>query len=79
MDVLQEAKQVVNPKLIEMAQCGGGFRNKFGGGRSYGGGRGGGRGYGGRGGGKLTQIFKNYRKKNLSNFREIKIIFFFVK
>ena len=63
MDVLQEAKQVVNPKLIEMAQCGGGFRNKFGGGRSYGGGRGGGRGYGGRGGGKLTQIFKNYKKK----------------
>ena len=68
MDVLQEAKQVVNPKLIEMAQCGGGFRNKFGGGRSYGGGRGGGRGYGGRGGGKLTQIFKNYKKKKNVKF-----------
>ena len=66
MDVLQEAKQVVNPKLIEMAQCGGGFRNKFGGGRSYGGGRGGGRGYGGgRGGGKLTNSFK---KKNCQIF-----------
>merc|ERR1719340_129517 len=48
VEVLQEAKQVVNPKLLELAQCGNGF-----GGRSrYGGGGGrGGRSYGGRGGG----------------------------
>ena len=58
-----------------MAQCGGGFRNKFGGGRSYGGGRGGGRGYGGgRGGGKQTQIFKKSQTQ-LSNFREITFFF----
>ena len=44
MQVLTEAKQVVDPRLAEMARYGGG-----GGGRGYGGGRGG-RG-GGRGGG----------------------------
>ena len=50
VEVLTEAKQVVNPKLLELAQCGGGFggRSRYGGGgrggRSYGGGRGGGRG-----------------------------------
>merc|ERR1719232_1688045 len=47
VEVLQEAKQVVNPKLLELAQCGGGF----GGRNRYGGGRGGGRSYGGGGGG----------------------------
>merc|ERR1712172_396119 len=50
VEVLTEAKQVVNPKLLELAQCGGGF-----GGRSrYGGGGRGGRygGGGGRGGGR---------------------------
>merc|ERR1712154_178626 len=39
VDVLMEAKQVVNPKLQELAQCGGGW-GKRGGGR-YGGGGGG--------------------------------------
>jgi len=48
VDVLVEAKQVVNPKLQELAQCGGGW-GKRGGGR-YGGGGGGGR-FGSRGGG----------------------------
>jgi superfamily II DNA/RNA helicase len=49
VDVLQEAKQTVNPKLVEMAQCGGfGGRSRYGGG---GGGRRGG-GYGGGGGGR---------------------------
>lgn len=43
MNVLQEAKQQIDPRLAEMARYGGG-----GGNRSYGGGRGG-RG-GGRGG-----------------------------
>ena len=48
VEVLQEAKQVVNPKLMELAQCGGGFggRQRYGGG-----GRGGRYGGGGRGGG----------------------------
>merc|ERR1719266_350663 len=48
VEVLQEAKQVVNPKLLELAQCGGGFggRQRYGGG-----GRGGRYGGGGRGGG----------------------------
>ena len=43
MDVLTEAKQVVNPKLQEMAQCSG-FNRRAGGGGSgrYGGGGGGG-------------------------------------
>jgi len=50
VEVLQEAKQVVNPKLLELAQCGGGF----GGRQRYGGGGRGGRygGGGGRGGGR---------------------------
>lgn len=30
MSVLQEANQVVNPKLLELAQCGMGFKGKFG-------------------------------------------------
>jgi len=49
VEVLQEAKQVVNPKLLELAQCGNGFggRSRYGGG---GGGRGG-RSYGRGGGG----------------------------
>ncbi|KAL4710379.1 hypothetical protein ACJJTC_012406 [Scirpophaga incertulas] len=61
MSVLQEANQVVNPKLLELAQCGMGFRGKYSRGRfrdrdesdSRGrGGRGGGRGArGSRGGG----------------------------
>ena len=47
VDVLSEAKQVVNPKLVELAQCSGfGGRNRYGGG-----GRGGRFGGGGRGGG----------------------------
>merc|ERR1719412_2457920 len=53
VDVLNEAKQVVNPKLIEMVQCSGFYRKagRFGGG--YGGrGRSGGYGGGGRGGGR---------------------------
>ncbi|XP_048487617.1 ATP-dependent RNA helicase dbp2 isoform X1 [Plutella xylostella] len=60
MSVLQEANQVVNPRLLELAQCGMGFKGKYGRGR-YGGGGGrdrdddsrggrGGRDYGGRGG-----------------------------
>ncbi|KAF9410905.1 hypothetical protein HW555_010147 [Spodoptera exigua] len=67
MCVLQEANQVVNPKLMEMAQCGMGFKGKFGrnryrdrddsqgrfGGRGRGrGGRDGGRGGRGRFGGE---------------------------
>lgn len=56
VDVLSEAKQVVNPRLVEMAQCSGfGRKGGYGGyGRSFGGGNrfgGGGRGGGGRGGG----------------------------
>merc|ERR1712029_1023263 len=50
VDVLSEAKQVINPKLQELAMCGGGWGRK----RSYGGGGGGGGGrFGGdrRGGG----------------------------
>jgi superfamily II DNA/RNA helicase len=47
MDVLIEAKQVVNPKLQEMAQCAG-FNRRAGGGR-YGGGGGSGRFSGGSG------------------------------
>ncbi|KAL0871608.1 hypothetical protein ABMA27_004138 [Loxostege sticticalis] len=56
MSVLQEANQVVNPKLLELAQCGMGFKGKYGRGRfrdrddgdSRGGrGRGGPRGRGG--------------------------------
>lgn len=31
MSVLQEANQVVNPKLLELAQCGMGFKGKYGG------------------------------------------------
>ncbi|XP_028029193.1 ATP-dependent RNA helicase dbp2-like isoform X1 [Bombyx mandarina] len=57
MSVLQEANQVVNPKLLELAQCGMGFKGKFGrsryrddGGRGRDGGSRGGRG--GRGGGR---------------------------
>jgi superfamily II DNA/RNA helicase len=51
VSVLTEAKQVVNPKLQEMAQCSGFNRRAGGYGRSFGGG-GGGRSYGGgRGGG----------------------------
>jgi len=52
VDVLTEAKQVVNPKLQEMAQCSGFNRragrygSSFGGGNRYGGG-GGGRSFGG--------------------------------
>jgi superfamily II DNA/RNA helicase len=49
VEVLTEAKQVVNPKLVELAQCSG-FNRRAGGGRFYGG-RGGGYG-GGRGGGR---------------------------
>lgn len=30
MSVLQEANQVVNPKLLELAQCGMGFKGKYG-------------------------------------------------
>lgn len=30
MCVLQEANQVVNPKLLELAQCGMGFKGKYG-------------------------------------------------
>lgn len=30
MSVLQEANQVVNPKLLELAQCGMGFKSKYG-------------------------------------------------
>lgn len=30
MCVLQEANQVVNPKLMELAQCGMGFKGKYG-------------------------------------------------
>jgi len=57
VEVLQEAKQVVNPKLLELAQCGGGFggRQRYGGGGRggrYGGGRGGGGGRSGGGGGR---------------------------
>ncbi|XP_034831382.1 uncharacterized protein [Maniola hyperantus] len=53
MSVLQEANQVVNPKLLELAQCGMGFKGKYGRGRYRDdeGGRGGGRGRG-RGGGR---------------------------
>lgn len=54
VDVLNEAKQVVNPKLLELAQCSGfGGRQRYGGGggRRGGGGYGGGRG-GGYGGGR---------------------------
>lgn len=29
MLVLQEANQVVNPRLMELAQCGMGFKGKF--------------------------------------------------
>ena len=51
VDVLTEAKQVVNPKLQEMAQCSGfGGRSRYGGyggGSRYGGGGGGGRSFGG--------------------------------
>merc|ERR1712088_1082657 len=53
VDVLMEAKQVVNPKLQELAHCAGfgsrnrGF-NRYGGGRGGGGGRRGGSGGGGR-------------------------------
>ncbi|KAJ0178066.1 hypothetical protein K1T71_005889 [Dendrolimus kikuchii] len=60
MSVLQEANQVVNPRLLELAQCGMGFKGKYGRGRyrdrddsgrsERGGGRGRGRG-GARGGG----------------------------
>jgi len=46
VNVLQEAKQQVDPRLAEMVRYGGGG----GGGGRYG--RGGGRGGGGRGGGK---------------------------
>jgi len=48
MDVLIEAKQVVNPKLQEMAQCAG-FNRRAGGGRYGGGGGGSGRFSGGSG------------------------------
>ncbi|TRY71889.1 hypothetical protein TCAL_06076 [Tigriopus californicus] len=56
VSVLQEAKQVVNPKLQELAHSSygrrsGGSSRYGGGGRGYGGGYGGGRGGGGRGGG----------------------------
>lgn len=61
VEVLTEAKQVVNPKLQELAQCSGFNRRAGGGGRGGGGNRfggggnrgygGGGRGGGGRGGG----------------------------
>ncbi|CAH2235039.1 jg15798 [Pararge aegeria aegeria] len=54
MSVLQEANQVVNPKLLELAQCGMGFKGKYGRGRFRDrdddggrGGRGRGRGRGG--------------------------------
>ena len=56
IQVLQEAKQVVNPKLQELSSFGGrkgGGRYGGGGGRGYGGGgRGGGSRYGGGGGGR---------------------------
>ena len=65
INVLSEAKQVVNPKLQEIAQCsgfnrragggrGGGGGGRFGGGGGRGGGRGGGGGgrFGGGGGGR---------------------------
>merc|ERR1712021_144250 len=53
ISVLSEAKQVVNPKLQEIAQCSGFYKRSGGrgggsGGRSYGGG-----GYGGGGGGRF--------------------------
>ena len=48
MDVLTEAKQVVNPKLQEMAQCAG-FNRRAGGAGRYGGGGGSGRFSGGAG------------------------------
>ncbi|GBP19494.1 Probable ATP-dependent RNA helicase DDX17 [Eumeta japonica] len=59
MAVLQEANQVVNPKLLELAQCGMGFKGKYGRGRyrerdDDSRGRG---GRGGRGGGRPTQRF----------------------
>lgn len=46
VNVLQEAKQQIDPKLLEMTRYGGG-----------GGGRFGGRGYGGRGGGGFRGKF----------------------
>ncbi|VVC99025.1 unnamed protein product [Leptidea sinapis] len=59
MSVLQEANQVVNPKLLELAQCGTGFKGKYNRGRGGGGyrdrdedGGGRGRGRGGRGMGR---------------------------
>ena len=53
VDVLLEAKQVVNPKLQELASRGGeyGGRSRYGGGGGGRGGGGGGRSYGGGGGG----------------------------
>ena len=54
VDVLQEAKQTINPKLVELSQCAGFFRKSSGYGNKgrYGGGGGGPRrGGGGRGGG----------------------------
>ena len=49
VEVLSEAKQVVNPKLTEMVMCGGFNRNAN---KRYGGSSFGGRGRGGSGGGR---------------------------
>ncbi|XP_032520898.1 uncharacterized protein LOC116772734 isoform X2 [Danaus plexippus] len=54
LSVLQEANQVVNPKLLELAQCGMGFKGKYGRGRFRERDDSGGRGRGGRGGGRYT-------------------------
>ena len=63
VEVLTEAKQVVNPKLTEMVMCGGfnRFANK-GYGRSFGGRGGGGRGRGGGGGRGKFKILAISRK-----------------
>ncbi|KAG6459593.1 ATP-dependent RNA helicase dbp2 isoform X1 [Manduca sexta] len=72
MSVLQEANQVVNPKLLELAQCGMGFKGKYGrnryrdrdesSSRSERGSRGRGRGgrFGDRGGSRWDNSSDNY-------------------
>lgn len=57
VNVLQEAKQQVDPRLAEMARYGGGGGGGRYGGRGWGGGRGGrGGGHGGGGGGGANNM-----------------------